>query len=78
MDDYNGALNPITLRDGELNSASGEGWEGEGGAFRTSESSSDSLTHSLTHTHPFSTRRVPSSFSFRNTGHVSSVTLYAP
>ena len=51
MDDYNGALNPITLRDGELNSASGEGWEGEGGAFRTSESSSDSLTHSLTHIH---------------------------
>ena len=25
MDDYNGALNPITLRDGELHSASGEG-----------------------------------------------------
>jgi len=50
MDDYNGALNPITLRDGELHSASGEGW-GEGGAFRTSERSSDSLTHSLTHIH---------------------------
>ena len=42
--------------------------DGEGGAFRTSESSSDSLTHS----HPFSTRRVPSSVRFQNTSHVSS------
>ena len=45
---------------------------GEGGAFRTSESSSDSLTHSLTHSHPFSTRRVPSSVRLQNTSHVSS------
>lgn len=28
MDDYNRALNPITLRDGEYHSASGEEWEG--------------------------------------------------
>jgi hypothetical protein len=30
------------------------------------------LTHSLTHSHPYSTRRVPSSVRFQNTSHVSS------
>jgi len=39
---------------------------------RVRESSSDSLTHSLTQSHPFSTRRVPSSVRFQNTSHVSS------
>jgi hypothetical protein len=58
MDDYSRALNPITLRDGELHSAAERGCGEGGGAFRTSESSSTSLTHS--HTHPFYTGRVPS------------------
>lgn len=68
MDDYNGALNPITLRDGELHSASGEGW----GKGVLSERVRAPQTHSLTHSHPFSTRRVPSSVRFQNTSHVSS------
>lgn len=46
--------------------------DGEGGAFRTSERELLRLTHSLTHSHPFSTRRVPSSVRFQNTSHVSS------
>jgi hypothetical protein len=70
MDDYNGALNPITLRDGELHSARGAGRGGGGGVL--SERVRASQKHSHTHTHPFSTRRVPSSLRFQNTSHVSS------
>ena len=47
MDDYNGALNPITLRDGELHSTSGEGW----GKGVLSERVRAPQTHSLTHIH---------------------------
>lgn len=43
MDDYNRALNPITLRDGEYHSASGEEWEG--GFQNEWEISSTSHTH---------------------------------
>jgi hypothetical protein len=63
-DDYNSALSPITLRDGELYTAAGRGGGGQGcfqneSELLTSHTLSLSLSHSHTHiTNTFNTERV--------------------